>query len=325
MAKPPVNSLIRNQKYGTIGPAPDPVTQFAANVRGNVTQRAHEGLQEIRQAATAAPDLSDAFSVFGVSPRTLKEVGGAMGVLTSPVSGTGDTVGASMWNNPGDPRPHRLGDLTGALTPLPPIGKAVEGTNTLLRGSRVAAKAVEDASLLRTVAPISHPSSTASTVTPHQTAAAAWEKLGDLRQKGAPAQQLLDANNDAVLKSRALGVPVQGTTSDMVASHLQPAQASKPNFVQRLMTDQSGSFPARPGSFQYTRGNEPDPAWDHTGGGEGRPQLYDPNYDPLRNAAQDLLGDGRVAYPSGVPATPTLSAPPAPPQPVAVPPPQGQQ
>lgn len=221
----------------TVRSAPDPFTQFAANVEGYTRDRAHQGLDTIRRAASAPPDLSDAFSVFGITPRVAKEVGGAVGVLTSPGGGVGDAVGTSMWNNPGDPRGRRLGDLAQALTPIGP-GKVVEGVTDaakLTRGAanglmrpyfarRTAQMAEEAAS--PSFAPLSRATSpnVGSSVTPHQQAAAAWEKVDDLHQRGeTDPGVLMAASNDAVTQSRALGVPITGNARDMVGAHLEPA------------------------------------------------------------------------------------------------------
>lgn len=221
----------------TVRSAPNPFTQFAANVEGYTRDRAHQGLDTIRRAASAPPDLSDAFSVFGITPRVAKEVGGAVGVLTSPGGGVGDAVGTSMWNNPGDPRGRRLGDLAQALTPIGP-GKVVKGVTDaakLTRGAanglmrpyfarRTAQMAEEAAS--PSFAPLSRATSpnVGSSVTPHQQAAAAWEKVDDLHQRGeTDPGVLMAASNDAVTQSRALGVPITGNARDMVGAHLEPA------------------------------------------------------------------------------------------------------
>lgn len=157
MAKPPVNDLMRRRaaSYGTIRPAQPSLEQFYNDFKGWTANRAHQGLEQIRQPQSVMERSLDAAGIPATGARQ------AMGLLTtalSPVGGLGETIGHRAYPNPGDPRAARLGDVAEMATPIP-LEKAADalkltraGFNVLMR-PRVAKAAAQVAEQAMPVTP----------------------------------------------------------------------------------------------------------------------------------------------------------------------------
>lgn len=252
MAKPPVNDLMRKRAATYVGPAQSTPSRVVNEVKGYTAQRAHEGLQTIRSGAN--PSMLDTImGAMGVPVSGLKMAGGAMQTALSPIGGLGQTLGHEMWPDPGDPRAGRLGDLAEAVTPVPgeKIAEGLNFTRTaanalLRRGGPAVRSAMEEASpVLRTLS--------GAPPTPHQQAAAAWEKVGDLQMQQAPQSAIGPARQAAVQQSQALGVAPSGSAQDMVNTHLQYHGA--PNRPQPVPPSQGAprqpSLPSYPDPMRF--------------------------------------------------------------------------
>lgn len=249
MAKPPVNDLMRKRAASYVGPAQSTPSRVVNEVKGYTAQRAHEGLQTIRSGAN--PSMLDTImGAMGVPVSGLKMAGGAMQTALSPVGGLGETLGHEMWPDPGDPRAGRLGSLAEAVTPVPgeKIAEGLNFTRTaanalLRRGGPVVRSAMEEASpVLRTLS--------GAPASPHQVAAASWEKVADLQGRQAAPTIQVAARQDALARSSALGIQPSGSAQDMVNTHLQYHGA--PNRPQPVPPSQG--VPRQPGLPSY-----PDP------------------------------------------------------------------
>lgn len=304
----PVNPLARRKVEQTVRPAPDPLSQFVANVKGYTAERAHGGLTTMRNQPSQLETTMDAM---GVPVSAAREGMGLAQLLTSGSGGLGQALGQLLWNNPGDQRPARLGDVAEMLTPIPGAEKVVKGVglargaaNDLLRpriaraaeeAAQVVAEAPKPAApapkvLYRGGAPFDpeHPGPTF--FTEHQPAAESYRDMHNDRYSSPGVVQRAHVTIKNPAPEHVVKAEAQKLGIDTEADHNLTANAFHPD----LYGSDSQALVSRLKSMGYDGTVLPDMSY-----GKYDNQLH-PAHIPFDNASQvKILPEEQATIPTG--------------------------